>query len=427
MTTRHRALQRPLDKIEHLRHEERGLLDAEIPPLTFPELGVGSTDATRSVAFAAVTQVTVLGGGQLGRMLGLAGIPLGLSFRFLDPSADAPAAAVGELVVGGLDDVAAAPRAAAGADGRHLRVGRRARRDRARAAQSTSPVLPVGARARGLAGPARREGDVPRARDRDRAVPRRRRSRRRSTPRSRDSGCPRCSKTRRGGYDGKGQAVLRVAGRRRRRVGSDSAACRCILEGFVPFRPRAVDRRGARRATATIACWPVVENTAPRRHPAPDPRAGARARRRAPGARRGVHPAAARRRSTTSACAASSCSTSTARCSPTRWRPACTTPGTGRSRARRPASSRTTCARSSAGRSARPRRAASSAMVNCIGDDARPRRGPRDPGRAPPRLRQGAAPRPQGRPRHRDRRRRERARRPRSRASQALVAASTDG
>src|SRR3954452_15235377 len=42
MTTRHRALQRPLDKIEHLRHEERGLLDAEIPPLTLPDLGVGT-------------------------------------------------------------------------------------------------------------------------------------------------------------------------------------------------------------------------------------------------------------------------------------------------------------------------------------------------------------------------------------------------
>jgi DNA recombination protein RmuC len=42
MTTRHRALQRPLDKIEHLRHEERGLLDAEIPPLSFPELSAGA-------------------------------------------------------------------------------------------------------------------------------------------------------------------------------------------------------------------------------------------------------------------------------------------------------------------------------------------------------------------------------------------------
>jgi len=42
MTTRHRALQRPLDKIEHLRHEERGLLDPEITPLTLPELSAGA-------------------------------------------------------------------------------------------------------------------------------------------------------------------------------------------------------------------------------------------------------------------------------------------------------------------------------------------------------------------------------------------------
>jgi len=42
MTTRHRALQRPLDKIEHLRHEERGLVDVEFPPLSFPELSAGA-------------------------------------------------------------------------------------------------------------------------------------------------------------------------------------------------------------------------------------------------------------------------------------------------------------------------------------------------------------------------------------------------
>jgi len=30
--------------------------------------------------------IGILGGGQLGRMLALAGYPLGLSFRFLDPS-----------------------------------------------------------------------------------------------------------------------------------------------------------------------------------------------------------------------------------------------------------------------------------------------------------------------------------------------------
>ncbi len=49
-------------------------------------------------------------------MLGLAGLRLGLSFRFLDPSPTAPAAAVGELVVGALDDPASLARLAAGAD-----------------------------------------------------------------------------------------------------------------------------------------------------------------------------------------------------------------------------------------------------------------------------------------------------------------------
>ncbi len=63
-----------------------------------------------------VTLVACIGGGQLGRMLGLAGIPLGLRFRFLDPSADAPAAEVGDLVVGAYDDPAALARLADGAD-----------------------------------------------------------------------------------------------------------------------------------------------------------------------------------------------------------------------------------------------------------------------------------------------------------------------
>ena len=48
-------------------------------------------------------------------MLALAGIPLGLSFRFLDPSADAPAAEVGELLVGEYDDPVLLDRLADGA------------------------------------------------------------------------------------------------------------------------------------------------------------------------------------------------------------------------------------------------------------------------------------------------------------------------
>ena len=62
-----------------------------------------------------MTLVACIGGGQLGRMLGLAGLPLGLSFRFLDPSPDACAGQVGELVVAPYDDAAALDRLADGA------------------------------------------------------------------------------------------------------------------------------------------------------------------------------------------------------------------------------------------------------------------------------------------------------------------------
>src|SRR3954470_3341331 len=47
----------------------------------------------------------VLGGGQLGRMLALAGYPLGLRFRFLDPAPEAPVEELAELVVGRFDDL----------------------------------------------------------------------------------------------------------------------------------------------------------------------------------------------------------------------------------------------------------------------------------------------------------------------------------
>ena len=59
--------------------------------------------------------MSVIGGGQLGRMLALAGIPLGLSFRFLDPSPEAPAGEVGELLVGAYDDPVLLDRLAEGA------------------------------------------------------------------------------------------------------------------------------------------------------------------------------------------------------------------------------------------------------------------------------------------------------------------------
>lgn len=48
--------------------------------------------------------VGIIGGGQLGRMMALAGLPLGMRFLFLDPAPDACAGALGELILGPYDD-----------------------------------------------------------------------------------------------------------------------------------------------------------------------------------------------------------------------------------------------------------------------------------------------------------------------------------
>jgi len=55
-----------------------------------------------------IQQVGILGGGQLARMMALAGIPLGLQFRFLDPAADACAASLGSLIQADFGDTEAA-------------------------------------------------------------------------------------------------------------------------------------------------------------------------------------------------------------------------------------------------------------------------------------------------------------------------------
>jgi 5-(carboxyamino)imidazole ribonucleotide synthase len=52
-------------------------------------------------------KIGIIGGGQLGRMLALAGHPLGLDFVFLDPAPDACAAAVGEHFCAPYDDAEA--------------------------------------------------------------------------------------------------------------------------------------------------------------------------------------------------------------------------------------------------------------------------------------------------------------------------------
>jgi len=61
-------------------------------------------------------KIGIIGAGQLGQMLALAGYPLALQFRFLDSSAEAPGARVAPIVVGAFDDLKALRRLAGEVD-----------------------------------------------------------------------------------------------------------------------------------------------------------------------------------------------------------------------------------------------------------------------------------------------------------------------
>jgi 5-(carboxyamino)imidazole ribonucleotide synthase len=65
---------------------------------------VSSTTPIPDADSDAGLSIGVLGAGQLGRMLALAGIPLGYRFVFVDPSPRAPASAVGEQITCGYAD-----------------------------------------------------------------------------------------------------------------------------------------------------------------------------------------------------------------------------------------------------------------------------------------------------------------------------------
>jgi 5-(carboxyamino)imidazole ribonucleotide synthase len=61
-------------------------------------------------------RIGIIGAGQLGQMLALAGYPLAQSFLFLDSSADSPGGQVGPMITGAFDDPASLERLAAETD-----------------------------------------------------------------------------------------------------------------------------------------------------------------------------------------------------------------------------------------------------------------------------------------------------------------------
>ena len=201
-------------------------------------------------------KVGILGGGQLGQMLALAGIPLGMRFRFLDPSPAAPAGAAGELVVGEYGDPDALDRFAEGLD----LVTYEFENVPLEAVEVLAGRAPVYPPARALS----------EARDR---LHEKRCFARLGIPTApfaevhdmgsfedaiRDIGVPAILKTRRLGYDGRGQHVVRSA--------SDLPAAwesvgkvPAILEGFVEF-DRELSILSVRGIDGDIVHYPLVEN-----------------------------------------------------------------------------------------------------------------------------------------------------------------------
>jgi 5-(carboxyamino)imidazole ribonucleotide synthase len=167
-------------------------------------------------------------------MLGLAGLPLGLEFRFLDPAPDSCAGAVGALVVGAYDDPDGLERLVLGAD----------------VVTYEFENVPVEAAARVGAVP----GVAALERGQDR-LHEKELFRSLGIPTARfgsleETGLPALVKTRRLGYDGKGQRRVEEP----EAIGADELA-----EELVPF-DRELSVVGVRGRDGETRFWPVGEN-----------------------------------------------------------------------------------------------------------------------------------------------------------------------
>lgn len=192
----------------------------------------------------------------MGRMMALAGYPLGMALRFLDPSTESPAGQVGELMVGGYGDQATLDRFAVGLDAityefENVPV------EAARYLAERVPVYPPPAaleasqdrvvekqffRAQGI--PTAPFASVNSRSELDAALE--------------QLGLPSVLKTCRMGYDGKGQAMLRS--KEDAQSAWDALGNQpLVLEGFVPFE-RELSIIGVRHHAGNVAFYPLVEN-----------------------------------------------------------------------------------------------------------------------------------------------------------------------
>lgn len=200
--------------------------------------------------------VGVLGAGQLGRMLALAGRRLGASFRFFDPNPDSPVRDVGELTAADYGDTAALERFTDGLDV----VTYEFESIPVTAVEAVARRVPVFPSVQALrvsqdrvlekrcfqhmgirTAPSR---DVTSRGDLDKAA--------------HEIGLPAVLKTRRLGYDGKGQVVIRAEGELGE-AWEKLGGVPLILEQFIEF-DRELSMIGARSREGEIVFYPMVEN-----------------------------------------------------------------------------------------------------------------------------------------------------------------------
>ena len=200
--------------------------------------------------------VGCIGGGQLGRMLALAAAPLGVVVRCLDPSPDACAGDVCELIVGAYDDPDSLARLAEGADCVTFEfenvpaAALRTLREHAQVRPGPNSLTISQDRLweKQLFGrvgvPCAAFGDIETPAMLDEALAK--------------TGLPAVIKTKRMGYDGKGQRVVRSrdeAEQAVRELGDE-----LIAEALVPF-GRELSLVLARGVDLETVFYPLVENT----------------------------------------------------------------------------------------------------------------------------------------------------------------------
>lgn len=207
-----------------------------------------------------MTTVGILGGGQLARMLALSGAPLGLRFRVLDTVADACAGQFAPLIVGDYRDENALAEFASQVDVATFDF----ENVPAESAQWLSERVPVFPNPRALSIAQDRLAEKNLFRTLGIAVPEFADVTDRAALDAAVAkiGTPCILKTRRLGYDGKGQFRIKMPAdvdAAWNALGAQATTVGLILEAFVPFE-RELSVIAVRGRDGTFRTWPLTEN-----------------------------------------------------------------------------------------------------------------------------------------------------------------------